>query len=92
MKTFSTLAEFKRILQKGDKLNCERHQFNPQIYPVREVTIKQTNAFALKTILPNGKIADSWCEYPKASDTRIENNKLIILENGLPYLTYSFAE
>lgn len=91
-KEFKTLAEFKRILQVGDKLNCTRHTFNPCVYPPREVTIKHTDSFALKTEKGEGKIFDSWCYYPKAKDCKIENNQLIILEGGQPYLTYSFAE
>lgn len=92
MKTFSTLAEFKRILEVNDKLECTRHTFNPCIYPVRKVTIKQTNCFALETKLPDGRFENSYLEYPKARECKVENNQLIILENGNPYLTYSFAK
>lgn len=92
MKTFKSLAEFKRVLQINDKLNCTRHLYNPGVYPPREVSIKHTDSFALKTKKSNGQIVDSWCYYPKAKDCKVENNQLIILQNGEPYLTYSFAE
>lgn len=93
MKTFKTLAEFKRVLQVGDTLKCTRFGFNPVTYPPREVAIKQTNSFALKTKQASGEIVNSWLEFPKASKCKIENNELTIIDNdGNPWLTYSFAE
>lgn len=61
MKKFSTLAEFKRILKVGDKLNAINHSnligrdgtgnavYGDFEFPTREVSIKQNNSFALKT-------------------------------------------
>lgn len=92
-KTFTTIAEFKRILQLGDKLKCIYHMdFNGRdaeqqvIYKdkelgVREVSIKQTNSFALKTWREDKQeFVDSWCSYPTAKFARVDNGKLIIFE------------
>lgn len=97
MKTFNTLAEFKLILAVGDKLNCIMHNrligtnsedavIKDYECPVRVVSIKQTNSFALKTENgdsktgeTDGTLRDSYCEYPQASMCKIENNKLIIM-------------
>ena|ERR1035437_3430410 len=108
MTTFKTLSEFKKHLKVGVKLNTIFHKefshrdfdlkpfYKDKIYPIREVSIVQTNSFALKTIKTDGTIADSWCAYPKASNCIIKNNTLEIYEtdreiNSL-VLTYSFAE
>lgn len=91
MKTFNTLAEFKRLLQPGDKLHTVNHTnvigrdsnnkvvYGDYVYPVRECSIKQSNSFAFKTE-KEGKIVDSWCDFPKASMCKVEDNKLIILQ------------
>jgi len=69
---------------------------------IREVSIKQTNSFALKTQKSDGKIVDSWCQYPKASQCKIlDENTIQILEEDyrvregvkplIPILTYKFV-
>lgn len=78
-KEFKTLAEFKRVLQVGDKLNAINHANNVE-YPTREVSTKQTNSFALKTQKTDGSFVDSWCEFPPASMCKVESNKLVIYQ------------
>lgn len=106
-KTFKTLAEFKRVLQPGDKMHTINHMktigrdehtnkviYGDYVYPVREVSIKKTNMFALKTEnndlktgIPNGTYCDSWLEFPAASMCKIEDNKLIILKRDTRQFT-----
>jgi hypothetical protein len=95
MKQFKTVTEFKKVLSVGDQLKCTYHmafagrdQENKVIYkdeerPVRKVSIKQTNSFALKTEKSDGKTADSWCSYPKASEAQVENNRITIYQRDL---------
>jgi hypothetical protein len=60
---------------------------------IREVSVVKSNAFALKTIQTNGTIIDSWCQYPKASDVKIQDDKITIYEEkGERVLTYKFVE
>jgi hypothetical protein len=92
-KQFKTVSEFKKILAVGDRLHCIHHMdfagrdaemkpiWKDKDMGIREVSIKQTNSFALKTTRTDGKVTDSWCSYPKASMARVENNCLIILEH-----------
>lgn len=93
-KTFKTLAEFKRVLAVGDKLHCMNHVLNKDM-GIREVSIKQSNMFALKTPNTNGGFQDQWLEYPKASSVRIENdNTLVVLrvDTNTPALTYKLVD
>lgn len=108
-KTFKTLAEFKRVLAVGDRVNCIRHTYtgrdeNGKLIRsevdtgIREVSIKQSNSFALKTTQTTGKVVDSWCEFPKASMAKVEDNVLTILFEDrvsgetIPSLTYKFVD
>jgi hypothetical protein len=104
MKQFKTVSEFKKVLSVGDKLHTTFHKafagrdesgkplFKDEDKGVREVSIKQTNSFALKTETTKGT-QDSWCSYPKASEAKIEGDKLVIFEeDGLPVLTLSFVD
>lgn len=91
MKQFTSYAEFKRIIEVGMKIHSVYHMMNgrkgeegkpifedgePQI---REVSIKQTNAFACKTWQPSRKQwVDSWFHYPKAADCEVKDNKLLV--------------
>lgn len=106
MKTVNTVADFKRLIQIGAKVACIFHReragrdeagnvlYKDLDRGEREVTIKQTNSFALKTWQEgNGKFVDSWCSYPKASEVIIKDNKITILEKDregkeIPILTY----
>ncbi len=92
MKTFKSVSEFKKVLAIGDRLHAVNHTklvgYDDNKKPIygdfdmgiREVSIKQSNSFALKTVRSDGKVVDSWCSYPKASDCKIENNVLVIYE------------
>ncbi len=104
-----TLADFKRGLVKGRKVGCIYHlegngrneagelQYKSVERPLREVSIVQSNSFAIKTEKTDGKIVDSWCQYPKASESKIENNRITMFEddrkgNKIPVLTYWIVE
>jgi len=115
-KTFKTISEFKKKLEVGDYLNTIFHcVFNGRdedgciIYKsetkgIRKVSIKQTNSFALETTKKDGTITDSWCDYPKAKDCIIVDNRLEIYEDYTEWrkhvkkkgkrivLTYKFAD
>lgn len=107
-KQFKTVSEFKKILAVGDKLHCIFHMefagrtpegqiiYKDKDRGVREVSIKQTNSFALKTMRTDGETQDNWCNYPKASEAKVENNVLTVFETQrdntvLPILTYKFV-
>ena len=92
VKTFKTLAEFKRQLAVGDKLSCTFHQvfagrddngaplWKDEFRVAREVAVVQSNAFALRTVnTTTGETNLSWCHFPRARECRVENNRLIIL-------------
>ena len=106
MQTIKTVADFKRLIQIGAKVACIFHMeragrddkgnvfYKDLDRGEREVTIRQTNSFALKTWKESeGKFIDSWCSYPKASEVIIKDNKITMLEedregNKKPVLTY----
>ena len=104
------VSEFKRELKIGRLLNCTYHQeFNGRdedgkviykdlVREPREISIIQSNSFALKTKKKDGTFTDSWCNYPKASECVFENGVCTIMcedyrdENKklIPILSYSF--
>lgn len=93
MKTFKTLAEFKRIIEVGDLL--ETYHFGNSFMPakslgIRPVSVKQTNALAFKT----ERGSDSWIQYPKAGNCEVKDNTLFVLneETRVPLLSYKFVE
>lgn len=103
-----TLADFKKRLKVGVKLHAVNHQgfggrdeqgniiYKDWDFGIREISIVQSNSFALKTNR-DGKFIDSWCGYPKAKELIINNeNSVTILEetNGKlePILTYTFVD
>jgi hypothetical protein len=91
MTQFKTLAEFKRLIQVGVLLNCVSSNFKRNeegkmtiertTRPTRPVSIKQGNAFTLRTIKQDGSEVDSWCYYPAATECKIQNNVLIIYDD-----------
>lgn len=108
-----TLADFKRRLKIGVRLHTIFHRkyngrdnngtvlFRDEDKGIREVSIVQTNAFALRTTKKDGTVTNSWCQYPKASEVQFVNdNTLTILESDsrtaqakmVPVLTYTFIE
>ena len=90
-----TLSDFKKRLKTGVKLHTVYHNavagrdergcliFKDEDKGVREVSIVQTNTFALKT-LQGGNMVDSYCQYPKASEVQI------LSENSIKILTADF--
>ncbi len=111
-----TLADFKRRLKVGVKLHTTYHQafagrnekgeylLKDEDKGIREVTLVQSNRFALKTKLKD-VMRDSYCDFPKASNFRILNeNSIMILEHDfrdrsiggtgelIPLLTYTFVD
>ena len=108
-----TISDFKRRIVKGAKLHCIFHQkfsgrdaggkikIQDEDRGVREVNIVQTNAFTLLTKTDDGKVIDSWCYYPKASEVKfIDKDTIQILDrdfrdlesnNYIPSLTYKFV-
>ena len=107
------LSQFKKGLTVGKMLNCTFHQkfngrdskgeliYQDEIKPPREISIVQTNSFALKTVKTSGEITDSWCAYPKASECVFKDNVLTIMQEDyrvregekplIPVLSYSFV-
>lgn len=109
MATITNLASFKKALTVGRKIACTFHLailgrnedktpiYGDEIKPVREISKVQSNSFAIKTEHTDGKIVDSWCSYPKASECTFENNTCTIYETDregkkIKVLTYSFPE
>ena len=89
-----TLADFKRRIQLG--VNIDTKYPNGFELPTREVSIKQSNSFALKTEMNVGNSDNSWMEYPKASmiEFPTENQATIFWDtrNGREEcLTYTFV-
>lgn len=98
------LAQFKNRIKVGVRIKgtyhmafMGRNQDNSPIFGdkdlgIREVSIKRSNDFALKTTRIDGSIVDSWCNYPKASKCRFNGpDSITILDGELnPVLTYEF--
>ena len=87
------VAQFKKALQIGVMLKAVHHQafagrdedgkviYKEESLGVRPVSIVQTNSFALATEkVKDGvkSLVDSWCDYPKAKESKIENGVLTI--------------
>lgn len=103
-----TLADFKRRVVPGIIMHGTFHRkflgrennqciWGNEDLGEREVSVVQTNSFALKTIKKSGEITDSWCAFPKASQLRIlDENTVVIMEQDdrtkefYPILTYKF--
>lgn len=108
-----TIAEFKRRIVKGAKIHCIYHlrfvsrdpgtkeiTYRDEDRGVREVSIVQTNSFALATVQSGGNTINSWCAYPKKDEIKfIDNDTVQIMDyiyNAkneklfVPCLTYKF--
>ncbi len=90
----TTLADFKRRIKKGVKLHTINH--NNGDMGIREISIVQTNSFALKTTRPSGEIVDSWSEFPKAKNFEVVNENEVNIfwgenEKREKILTYKFV-
>lgn len=104
-----TLADFKKSIQLGVKISGTLHMtfngrdekgnvlYKDSILPAREVSIVQSNSFALKTTKTTGEIVDSWCQYPKAKECTFLDNVITIHELNregklIPVLSYKIEE
>lgn len=77
------LASFKRRLKVGIKLRT-KHLIHGDV-GVREVSIVQSNCFALRTTKLDGCVTDSWCDFPKAKDFEVLNDNSVRIKNMLEY-------
>jgi hypothetical protein len=78
----NSLAAFKRRLEVGKKLHTIHHGYGKETdqevdLGTREISIVQSNSFALKTKRVGGEEVDSWCYYPKSSDCRFPDKNTI---------------
>ena len=77
-----SLAAFKRRLEVGKKLHTIHHGYGKETdqevdLGIREISIVQSNSFALKTKRVGGEEVDSWLEYPKAADCKFPDENTI---------------
>jgi hypothetical protein len=105
----NNVSQFKKALQVGKTINTIFHQefagrdenrnvvYRSVERPPREISIVQSNSFACKTTKTDGEVVDSWCAYPKASESTFEDGKLTIWyedkergEKPIKVLTYWF--
>lgn len=102
-----TLADIKRRIKVGAKMHTIYHKhimgrdesgraiYKDKDMGVREVTIKQSNQFALATTkMGTNEIVNSWLAYPRASQVKIvdENTFTVLDEVDSPTLTYKFVD
>jgi len=104
-----TLTDFKNAIQVGVMVKTTHHQKSAgrdeqgKLILVSEemepapVSIKQTTQFAVKRTRKDGTQADSWMQYGKASECKIEGNKITFYAEDfrtpeakklIPMLTY----
>lgn len=102
----NTVSDFRKSLKVGTKLGCTFHmKFNGRdekgnaLYtdeqrPTREVSRVMSSKFALKTTRQDGRVEESFCEFPKATQASFENDRMTIYEHDdrtgkqIPILTY----
>ena len=104
-----SVAEFKRNLKVGLEFKTIHHMnfagrnedgtpiYNDKDLGIRKVSIVQSNSFALATQRTTGEVVDSWCMYPKASESVFDGDTLTILEEqrdgGMkPVLSYTLIK
>ncbi len=106
-----TLADFKRALHVGKKIHTifhcafsHRDETGKTFHKdedkgIREISIVQATQFAVKTTKADGTSVDSWCMFPKASEVKIDGNKITIMEAdrvnsniAYPVLTYTLID
>lgn len=97
------LSDFKKLAILGSKWTGIRHlskfvgrdenqkpMYELEALPEREVSIVQTNSIAFKHTNNDGKVVDSWLQFPKAKDCKFPGNGVIeIYEGGVLNLTYT---
>ncbi len=87
-----TLADFKRRLTVGTQV--ETNHLKLGSFGIRPISIVQSNSFAFKTTR-DGRLVDSWCEYPKAKDIEFIDKDTVRIYWGEgdkrePILEYKF--
>jgi hypothetical protein len=96
-----TIEDFKkRMKAPGARVSTKKYWKNlkgewvlQQEYPSREVSIVQTNSFALKTVIANNDQAkDSWCDWPKKNEFKILDLHTVEItsEGGQFKIVYQF--
>ena len=83
-----TIADLKRKIQLGVKLDCYNHWFKESL-GVREIGHVQSNSFAFITL----KGTLSWCNLPKKNEVVFVDDKtfnIINPDNKELILTYTF--
>jgi hypothetical protein len=97
------LAEFKKLATIGSKWTGIRHLgkfagrdengkafYTPEVLPERELSIIQTNSIAFKHTNTDGKVIDSWLQFPKAKECKFPGgNTIEIYEGDVLCLTYT---
>lgn len=63
----NSLADFKRAMQVGTKWHGYNHAFKMD-FGVRECTFRNGTSFVFRTTRTDGKVVDSWLDFPKASE------------------------
>lgn len=91
----NTVSEFRKSLKVGTKLGCTFHTlYTDEQRPTREVSRVMSSKFALKTTRQDGRVEESFCEFPKATQASFENDRMTIYEHDdrtgkqIPILTY----
>lgn len=94
-----TVADFKRALKVGRVLHCIYHKefagrdedgrviYKNKDLGNRKISVVLFRSFAMETTRTDGVVTDSWCEIPKASESKIEGNSITILAKDTRYLT-----
>lgn len=99
-----TIADFKRRVVVGAKVHAIFHKeyngrdekgmplFKDRDMGVREISVVQSNSFALKTTRTDGKVVDSWCSFPKKDQVVFNGGDCISIleEDNSKVLTYTF--
>lgn len=109
----NSLSDFKKKVKAGVKLHTLHHlkslgrdesgeiQYTTEDLGVATVKAVQTNAMVVERKKKDGTLYGSWFHFPKASECRIEEGKLIYLDeirkidnslHTVPSLTYSIVE
>lgn len=104
-----TLTDFKNAIRVGTMIKTTHHQKSAgrdeqgKLILVSEemepapVSIKQTTQFAVSRTMKDGSQRDSWMQYGKASECKIEGNKITFFAEDfrapevktlIPLLTY----
>ncbi len=108
------VSDFKKRLKVGSLLHTVYHNefagrdekgeavYKDKDRGTRSVSSVKSTQFALATEQTNGKVVDSWCSFPKASECKIlDENTIQILQEDyrvregekplIPLLTYKFV-